>query len=149
MGLKYALSGILSAIKTERNLRFHIVIANLIAVFAYFYGISGVEWAVLIMMVFAVISAELVNTAIEATVDTATSEIKPTAKIAKDTAAGAVLVLAVAALLVGVCLFGDLDKISKTLVHIFTTPKILIPCLLLGVADIIFLIFGGKNGKNF
>lgn len=148
MGFKYALSGILSAIKTERNLRFHIVIANLIAVFAYFYGISKAEWAVLVLTAFLVIAAELLNTAIEAAVDVATSEIKPMAKIAKDAAAGAVLVLAIAAILVGVCLFGNLEKISQTLIHIFKTPKILIPCLILGVADIIFIIFGGKNDKK-
>ena len=149
MGFRYAFAGIFSAIKSERNLRFHIVIANLIAVFAYFYGISKAEWAVLVLMVFSVIGAELMNTAIEATVDVATKEITPMAKLAKDAAAGAVLVFAIAAVLVGVCLFGDLEKISKTLVHIFTTPKILIPCLILGVADIIFLIFGGKNDKKF
>ena len=148
MGFKYALSGILSAIKTERNLRFHIVIANLIAVFAYFYGITRAEWAALIIAAFSVICAELVNTAIEAAVDTATTQIPPSAKLAKDVAAGAVLVTAVASVLVGVCLFGNLEKISATLIHIFTTPKILVPCLVLGVADIIFLIFGGKNDKK-
>lgn len=147
MSFKYALSGILSAIKNERNLRFHIVIANLIAVFAYFYGISGTEWALLIIISFSVIAAELFNTATEAAVDVATEEIKPLAKLAKDAAAGAVLVLAIAALLVGVCLFGTPERISETLIHIFTKPKILAPCLILGIGDILFLIFGGKNGK--
>lgn len=148
MGFYYALEGILAAIKSEAHLRFHIVIANLIAVFAYFYGISRAEWAVLILCSFAVISAELLNTAIERAVDTATCEIKPSAKLAKDASAGAVLVLAIASVLVGICLFGDFDKISATLIHIFTSPKILIPCLILGIIDILFLIFGGKNDKK-
>ena len=148
MSFKYAISGILSAIKSERNLRFHMVIANLIAVFAYFYGLSRVEWAVLVLTAFAVISAELFNTALEAAVDTATEEIKKSAKLAKDAAAGSVLVLAIAALLVGVCLFGNVSRISDTLIHIFTTPKILVPCLVLGILDIIFLVFGGKNDKK-
>ncbi len=148
MSFKYAFSGILSAIKTERNLRFHIVIANLIAVFAYFYGITRAEWAILILTAFLVISAELFNTALEAAVDTATDEIKESAKLAKDAAAGGVLILAIVALLVGFCLFGDFERIRETLVHIFTSPKILIPCLLLGTLDIIFLIFGGKNDKK-
>lgn len=149
MSFKYALSGILSAIKNERNLRIHIVIANLIAVFARFYGISRVEWAMLIIMAFSVIAAELFNTAIEAAVDTATMEKVESAKLAKDAAAGAVLVFAIASVFVGVCIFGDLGKILITLIHIFTTPKILVPCLVLGIGDIIFLIFGGKNGKKF
>ena len=121
--------------------------ANLICVFAYFYGISKIEWAILAICIFAVISAELTNTAIERCVDTATTEIKPTAKLAKDAAAGAVLVTAIGAVLVGVCLFGDFGKISATLIHIFTKPEILIPCLVLGVLDIVFLIFGGKNDR--
>ena len=148
MGFYHALEGIFTAIRCEAHLRFHIVIANLIAVFAYFYGISKIEWAVLVLCSFAVISAELLNTAIERAVDTATCEIRPDAKLAKDAAAGAVLVLAAASVLVGICLFGNIQKISATLVHIFTSPKILIPCLVLGIGDILFLIFGGKNDKK-
>ena len=147
MSFRYAVEGIISAIKSEAHLRFHIVIANLIAVFAYVYEISKVEWAILTVSIFAVISAELFNTAIERTVDTATTEIKPTAKLAKDAAAGAVLVLCIGAVLVGVYLFGDFAKIGATLIHIFTEPKILIPCIVLGILDIVFLIFGGKNDR--
>lgn len=148
MSFKFAISGILSAIKTERNLRFHIVIANLICVFAYFYGITRAEWAMLILTAFLVISAELFNTALEAAVDTATDEIKESARLAKDVAAGSVLVLAIASLFVGFCLFGDGKKIGAALVHIFSHPQILVPCLVLGALDILFLLFGGKNDKK-
>lgn len=147
MSFRYAIEGIISAIRSEKHLRFHIVIANLICVFAYFYGISKAEWAVLLLCIFAVISAELFNTAIERAVDTATSEIKPLAKISKDASAGAVLVLCVGAILVGVCLFGDFTKIGITLIHIFTSVRILVPCLVLGILDIVFLVFGGKNDR--
>ena len=147
MSFRYAIEGIISAIRSEKHLRFHIVIANLICVFAYFYGISKAEWAVLLLCIFAVISAELFNTAIERAVDTATSEIKPLAKISKDASAGAVLVLCIGAILVGVCLFGDFTKIGITLIHIFTSVRILVPCLVLGILDIVFLVFGGKNDR--
>ena len=147
MSFRYSIEGIISAIRSEKHLRFHIVIANLICVFAYFYGISKAEWAVLLLCIFAVISAELFNTAIERAVDTATSEIKPLAKISKDASAGAVLVLCVGAILVGVCLFGDFTKIGITLIHIFTSVRILVPCLVLGILDIVFLVFGGKNDR--
>lgn len=147
MSFRYAVEGIISAIRSEAHLRFHIVIANLICVFAKCYGISGAEWAVLLLCIFSVISAELMNTAVEKAVDTATSEINPIAKISKDASAGAVLVLSIGAVLVGVCLFGDLEKIGITLVHIFTNFRILIPCLVIGVLDIVFLIFGGKNDR--
>lgn len=147
MSFRYAIEGIISAIRSEKHLRFHIVIANLICVFAYFYGISKAEWAVLVLCILEVISAELLNTAIEKAVDTATSEIKQVAKISKDAAAGAVLVLCVCAIFVGVCLFGDFAKIGATLIHIFTDFRILIPCLVLGILDIVFLVFGGKNDR--
>ena len=145
MSFRYAIEGIISAIRSEAHLRFHIVIANLICVFAKYYGISKAEWTVLLLCIFAVISAELVNTAIERAVDTATSEIKPIAKLSKDASAGAVLVLCLGAVLVGVCLFGDFTKIGTTLIHIFTDLKILVPCLVLGILDIVFLVFGGKK----
>lgn len=147
MSFYYAFEGFFTAIRYEKNLRFHLVIANLIAVFAYFYGISRMEWALLILCIGAVISAELFNTALERAVDTATSDILPKAKLAKDAAAAAVLIFAIAAVLVGVCLFGDVQRIGETLVHIFTAPKILVPCLILGTADLLFLIFGGKHEK--
>ncbi|MBR4720780.1 MAG: diacylglycerol kinase family protein [Clostridia bacterium] len=148
MSFCYAFSGILKAIKNEAHLRFHIMIAVLISIFAYFYGINRLEWAVLLLSIGLVIGAELLNTAIERAVDTATDEIKPSAKFAKDAAAGAVLVFAVASVFVGICLFGNIEKIGITLTKIFTTPKILIPCLIVGVGLLIFTIFGGENGKK-
>lgn len=147
MSFYYAVRGIVDAIRSERNLRFHLVIANLIAVFAYFYGISRLEWMMLLTCIALVIAAELINTAIERTVDTATKEIKPEARIAKDAAAGAVLVLAVLSAIIGFYIFGNTERISRTLIHIFTMPQILIPCLVLGILDILFLIFGGKHEK--
>jgi len=148
MGFLYAIEGIIATIRSEAHLRFHLAIANLISVFAWFYGISKVEWAILVLTIFTVISAEIVNTAIERTVDTATSEIMPTAKLAKDAAAGAVLCLCVGAIIVGICLFGNISKIQSTIIHIFTNFKILVPCLVLGTLDVLFLIFGGKNDRK-
>lgn len=140
MSFVYAISGILKAIKTERNLRFHIVIANLIFIFAYFYGLDRTQWAILLLAAFLVISLELINTAVEKAVDTATSEILPTAKLAKDAAAGAVFVMAIASLLVGVCLFGNPEHIGAALNSIFTSTKNLTFCLIIGVLDILFLL---------
>lgn len=148
MSFCHAFYGIQRAIRKEGHLRFHILIGILISMFAYFYGIDRVEWAVLLLSISSVIGAELINTGIERAVDTATSEIKPSAKLAKDAAAGAVLVFAVFAVLIGVCLFGNAERIGATLRLIFLTPKILIPCLVIGVAALIFAIFGGENDKK-
>ena len=137
--LIHATEGIISALRTERNLRFHFVIANLICIFAAFYNLTKPEWAILISSIFAVITTELINTAVENAVDTATEEILITAKAAKDAAAGAVLLSAVCAVITGCFLFGDISRITDTLKTIFTDLKILIPCLAVGIADIIFL----------
>jgi diacylglycerol kinase len=148
MSFYHAIEGIFRAIKTEAHLRFHIMIATLISIFAHFYGINRFEWAVLILTICAVISAELFNTALEQAVNTATEKIMPSAKFAKDASAGAVLLLAAASVFVGVCLFGNGERILVTLKFIFTTGKVLIPCLFIGFILLGFVIYGGKNGKK-
>ena len=142
---KNAFWGMIRPFRTEINLRIHFMIGNLIILFAYFYGLSRVEWAVLILTIALVFCAELFNTAIENSVDTATKEYRKTAKIAKDTAAGAVLFSAICAVLVGFFLFFDPQKICGVLTYIFTSPKALIPGVILGLADILFVIFGGEK----
>ncbi len=142
---KNAVYGIITAFSAERNLRFHFMIANLIIIFAYFFGLSSVEWAVLFLSIALVFCTELINTSIENAVDTATREYSKTARIAKDTAAGAVLFAAIISIAVGFMLFFDISGIINTLTYIFSTPKVLIICLLIGIGDILFLIFGGRK----
>ena len=137
--------GIICVFTGEVNMRFHFMIGNLIIVFAYFYKLTATQWAILLLTICAVFCAEMVNTAIENAVNTATTDFSPFAKIAKNAAAGAVLSAAIFSLIIGCCLFLNPEKITKTLILIFTTPKYLIPCLLLGVFDILFLIFGKRN----
>ena len=145
---KNAMSGIIETIKNERNMRIHLSVFNLIIIFAYFYGLSRAEWAVLMLTCGCVIGAELINTAIENAVDTSTDKICETARVSKDSAAGAVLFLAMTSILVGIMLFFDVDKIADTLIYIFTNLKVLIRCLAVGVLDIIFIIFGGKKNDR-
>ncbi len=140
-----AFSGVLATIKNERNVRIHLSVANLIVIFAYFYGITNVEWAVLFSAISCVIGAELINTAIENAVDTSTNEICETARLAKDSAAGAVLLFAIASIIVGFMLFFDIEKIYATLSYIFSNLWILTGCLTVGILDIIFIVFGGNK----
>lgn len=136
---KHAADGIITACREERNIRFHIAAVLSVFVFAAFYGLSRAEWAILVLTVISVISAELVNTAIERAVDTATEDIKLSAKIAKDAAAGAVLIAAAGAVCVGVCLFGNIKKIKHTLILIFTNPKNIGLCVTVLILYIGFL----------
>lgn len=141
---KNAFCGIVKALLSERNLRVHLMVAQLIMIFAYFFGITRIEWAVLILAVGFVFCAELINTAVEKAVDTATDQIRPVAGFSKDAAAGAVLASAITAVAVGFALFFNPEKIATTLTYIFTTPKALILCLAVGILNLLFTIFGGK-----
>ena len=114
-------------------------------VFSVYPGPSGDFY---VLAIGFMIVAELFNTAIEQAADAATEEYSRHVKMAKDVAAGGVLTAAATALTVGCILFLDLEKITYTLAHIFTNWEILVPCLLLGVADVLFLIFGGERNQH-
>lgn len=149
MSFYHALEGILAAVRTEAHLRFHTAVAVLITIFAAFYGLTRAEWAVLAVTIGTVISAELMNTAVERAVDTATSEKVPSAKVAKDAAAGGVLVSAAVSVAVGICLFGDVSRIWDTLGKIFASPTAAVPCIIVGIAAAAFVCrFGKKKGKD-
>lgn len=109
----YAWQGIVHTVKTQRNFRFHIAAALYVTAFSLFYGLSRAEYVLLALTFSSVMSAELINTAIEAAVDLCSPEHHKLAKLAKDAAAGAVLVTAIFAVIVGVLLFGDIDVIKE------------------------------------
>ena len=102
---KYAFEGIWSAIKKERNLKIHIVIMFLVIVFGIIFNISKIEWFACILLFGGVITLEIMNTAIETTVDLITMEKNPKAKLAKDASAGAVLVMAIISVIIGLMIF--------------------------------------------
>ena len=102
---RYAFSGIFSALKSERNMKIHMVALVLVVVFGFLLRISETEWIVCILCIALVISSEMINTAIEKTVDLATDEIKETAKKAKDIAAGAVLINAIGSAIISAIIF--------------------------------------------
>lgn len=102
---KYAIEGIFTGIKEERNMKIHIFIMILVIVFGIVLKISQIEWIICIIQFGFVISLELVNTAIESTVDLITLEKSPQAKIAKDVAAGSVLIAAITSAIIGLIIF--------------------------------------------
>lgn len=94
---RLAWQGLIHAVRTERHMRVHLVATCLVIACALFFHTSRFETLSLIAWVTLVISLELVNTAIERTVDLVTDEQRPLAKQAKDVAASAVLVAAIGA----------------------------------------------------
>ena len=105
LSFKYAGEGILTALKTEPNLKFHCLAAFLIYLLGIYFNISREDWIILVIMMGFVISLELTNTAIETVVNSFTEDIHPAAKKAKDVAAGAVLISAITATIVGILVF--------------------------------------------
>lgn len=102
---KYAFEGIKSSLRTERNIKIHFSMMILVIVAGILLDISTYEWMICIILFGMVIGGELVNTAIEEVTDLVTTEINPKAKLAKDIAAGAVLIMAITSAIIGLIIF--------------------------------------------
>jgi undecaprenol kinase len=101
----FAAEGIRYAMTTQRNMKVHGVAALLVVLAAIVLGVSSIQWLFLLLSITLVLTAELFNTALEAVVDLVSLDIHPLAKAAKDTAAGAVLLTAAFAVIVGIVVF--------------------------------------------
>jgi diacylglycerol kinase len=101
----YALNGVIAAFREQSNLKIQSAFGLLAIAAGLYYGISLVEWMVLILTMTLVLSLELINTAIENFVDLVSPEKRPLAGKIKDVAAGAVFVAAIGSLIVGVLIF--------------------------------------------
>jgi len=102
-----AITGIIDTVRTERNMKIHLIAAVGVLIASFFFDISKFEFLILAVTITMVIAAELINTAIEATIDMTTNYYHPLAKVAKNAAAGAVLITAISAVLVGYVIFWD------------------------------------------
>ena len=101
----YAFEGIFTGIKKERNMKIHCLAMLCVVAAGFVFRISVSEWCICMILFGMIMSLELVNTAMEAVVDLVTEERRPLAKLAKDTAAGAVLIAAIMAAGVGLLIF--------------------------------------------
>ena len=150
-GFKYALEGLVHAIRTQRHMQFHFVMMVLMLGLALLFRLSRDEMLVLLFTVTLVLVAEMFNTAIEAVVDLVTQSYHPLAKFAKDIAAGAVLIASITAAAVGCMLFfgGGRVKIFTTQVGGFGMPTIpviiIIAFLILLSMVIMWKVAGGKG----
>ncbi len=102
---KHAIQGILTSFKTERNMKIHTCIMILVIIVGILFKINKYEWIICVICFAIVIGGELFNTAIETVVDMVMPYKNEKAKIAKDVSAGAVLVLAMGAAIVGFIIF--------------------------------------------
>lgn len=105
-GFRYALRGLWYAMRTQRNARVHVSIAILAILMGVVLHISAVEFAIVFVAITGVFIAEMFNTVVELCIDLASPDYHPLAKVAKDVAAGAVLLSAMLSVVIGLFIFG-------------------------------------------
>ena len=150
----YAVQGIISVLKTERNMKFHYLVALAVIIGSLFFDISRTEFIVMLFSITLVIFAEMINTAIERTIDLVVQEYNPIAKYVKDVSAGAVLITTFSAIVVAYLIFYDrlssfgdllLFKITNANQHLAFVSVILVLILTVGGK----LILAKKNGGTY
>lgn len=147
----WAFEGIIYSVKTQINMKIHLFSAVIALSLALLAGFSRIELAILVILIGLVVVSELINTAIEMTLDSVSTELDPTVKIAKDIAAAAVLVSASIAVAIGYLLF--FNKLNSytliTLIAIRKSPIYItyITLILLFIISVILKAFGGYQGN--
>jgi len=106
VAIGHAFRGWWHVLRTQHNAWVHSIVATIVIALSFWLGIPPRDWAVLILTISMVFTAEFINTAIEAVVDLASPIQHPLAKVGKDVGAAAVLVAALAAILVGLLILG-------------------------------------------
>jgi diacylglycerol kinase (ATP) len=136
----FAIEGVIHVLRTQRNMRLHFAAAIAVIVVAVAVGASKIELGVLLISIAFVLVAEMINTAIEGAIDAATTAFDPMAKLAKDIAAGAVLIASVNAVAVGYLVFAGkaADKTADVLDRVRSAPtQITLVALVLTVIIVI------------
>jgi diacylglycerol kinase (ATP) len=120
----YAFEGIIHVLRTQRNLRIHFLIAAVVLVAGLLLGIAKIELIALLLAIAFVLIAEMINSAIEGAIDLSTTSFDPNAKLAKDVAAGAVLIASINAIAIGYLVFAGkaADKSARLLDRLRDAP---------------------------
>jgi diacylglycerol kinase (ATP) len=120
----FAFEGIIHVLRTQRNMRIHFAIATVVLIAAVWTGVDRVELIALLLAISFVLIAEMINSALEAGIDVATTSFDPLATLAKDTAAGAVLIATVNAVAVGYLVFSEqiVERSSRLIERLRDAP---------------------------
>jgi diacylglycerol kinase (ATP) len=139
----FAFEGIIHVLRTQRNMRIHFAIAVAVLIAALAVGVRRLELVALLIAISFVLIAEMLNTALEAGIDVATTSFDPLAKLAKDISAGAVLIATVNAVAVGYLVFVERieDPSSNVLDKLRDAPAEL---ALVALVLTIVLVIGAK-----
>jgi diacylglycerol kinase (ATP) len=136
----FAFEGIIHVLRTQRNMRVHFVVAVLVLIAGLWVGVSKLELIALLLAIAFVFITEMINSALEQAIDVATTSFDPLAKLAKDIAAGAVLIAAVNAVAVGYLVFSGqvADRSARLLDRLRDAPaKLTLIALVLTILIVI------------
>jgi diacylglycerol kinase (ATP) len=139
----FAFEGVIHVLRTQRNMRIHFVIAAAVLVAALALGVDKGELIALLLAISFVLIAEMINTALEAGIDVATTSFDPLAKLAKDIAAGAVLIATVNAVAIGYLVFSDqiVNRSSRLIERLRDAPA---EVTLIALVLTIFIVIATK-----
>lgn len=140
----YAANGFVTALREERNLRFHLCTAFYVYLFSMFYNFSKLEYAVITLMIVSVMALELVNSSLERAVDRPAPERYLSAGAVKDMAAAAVLVFSIGCAVGGVLLFWDVTVFAAMLAF-FSRHILALVCLLASMVCAALFIFRNEG----
>ena len=145
----YSIEGVVHVLRTQRNMRIHFAIAIAVLAIAAAVGVSKLELIALLLAIAFVLIAEMINTAIEGAIDVATTSFDPMAKLAKDIAAGAVLIASVNAVAIGYLVFAGkaADKTARVLDRLRDAPAE-ITVIALVITVIIVIVTKAWTGKG-
>jgi len=145
----FAFEGIIHVLRTQRNMRIHFLAAAAVLVAALATGVSRLELIVLLLAIAFVMIAEMINTAIEGAVDVSTTSFDPNAKLAKDIAAGAVLIATVNAVAVGYLVFsGQISDSSTRLLDRLTNAPAQLTLIALVLTTIVVIGTKALTGRG-
>ncbi|MFZ5965912.1 MAG: diacylglycerol kinase [Bacillota bacterium] len=145
----YAIDGIIHTLKTQRNMRIHFTMAIVVLFVSLFFNLSKLEILLLFFTISLVIIAEMVNTSIEATIDLITKDYHELAKIAKNVAAGAVLISAMNATVVAYVIFFDkLNLVTEIVLHRVRQMPIHITFISLAIVILLVISLKAYFGKG-
>lgn len=146
---KYAFRGIVYCINNERNMRIHTAAALYVFAFSHFFEITRTGYAVLLLTFALVMAAELFNTVAEEITDMIAASYHPVARIIKDLAAGGVLVCALFAVGVGICLFWQPESFLRILRFFMDRPWRIAAFLASLIAAGLYVIQGPIGIRDF
>lgn len=146
---RYAVEGIVHVFRTQRHMRFHFLILLCVLLLGIVFNLGSAKLAILFLVVSGVLVTEMVNTAVESVVDMVTQAYHPLAKLAKDIAAGAVLIAAITAVIIGSILFFGDKKIAMLHIGVDHNPRplsvLLTVVVLVLVLVLVSKVLGGKG----